>query len=274
MSVVICDTNIFYDIDRGAIAKAWFEKDQICGTLLTQIEFAKSPNMIDRLSFLKGAVRAMNHHCSTIIPLSPPDFTIKKFIPDYVVDPRWYWAARESFDTLLQRNFDIKIDKEIVKRAISDYEKPWTDIRLKENKRLIELRNDENHKEKFQSKEFRIAIKDADLTQSTKKDIIKDLKQYHSENYPNQPIEIDENHESWNDLEFMLNVLTDYNKRFFEKQARTVKKNDLGDLAITAYVGRNDLYWTNDEDFIDIIKANPITAKYLYHHSGKDRLRK
>lgn len=269
--MVIADTNIFYDLDAGTIAKAWFEKDQICGTFISQFEFAKSPNLIDRFHKVKGAARAMNHHCTNIIPFSPPDFIIRRFIPDYRVNPMFFNSVRESFETLLNPNFVFVGDKETGKQIIADYEKPFTDMRLNDNKRLVAVREDESLKELFEDEDERKALKEANLTDNTKRDIIRDIQEHHSQNYPDQPLVIDDNADGWNDLEFLINVWTDYNKRFFEKQVRAVKRNDAMDLSITTYVGRNDLYWTNDEDFIGIIKANPITAKYLHPLSGKKR---
>lgn len=269
--MVIVDTNVFYDLDSGVIAKAWFENHCIVGTMLSQMELAKSPNLIDNFSKVKGAARAMNHHCDHIISSTPPEFMIRRFIPNYEANPMLLKNIRESFNLLLNPNFNLRVDRETAKQLISDYEKPWTDIRLKENRRLLNIRTAEETKHLYKNEEFRTSIKKHDFINSTKKDIVKGLQDYHLENYPNQPLNIDENDDGWNDLEFLLNVWTDYDKRFFEKQMRTVKRNDFMDIAITAYVGRNDLYWTNDKDFIDIMKSNPITQKYLHPLCGRKR---
>lgn len=270
--MVIADTNIFYDLDNGVIAKSWFEKDQVVGTLASQLELAKSPNLINRLQVVKGAARAMNNHCTSIITLSPPDFIIRRFIPDYVTDEKWYASVKDSFELLLHPNFHLRISENDAKQIIEGYEKPFEDMRINENNRLLEKRKDVNFIKAIRDKEFRMAIRNTDFTNKTKQEIIKGLQQHHLENHPGQPLAIDINHSGWNDLELLLNLWTDYDKRFFDKQPRTIKRNDFIDIAITGYVGRGDLYWTNDEYFLEIMRSNPVTAKYLHPLCGKKRI--
>ena len=253
-------------MDEGVVAKAWFEKDTLTGTMLSQLEFSKTHKLIDRLPKVKGAAKAMNHHCSNIIGLSPPDFMIRKFIPDYRVNARWYWAVREGFKLLLQPSFDLNLDEEAkikARQEIEDYERPYKDIISRENQRLAQ-------RPKIKKLEID-GIKLADFTAVTKKEIMQMLQQHHLENYPNQALAIDENADGWDDLELFINVYTDYHKIFIERRTRKLRNNDFVDLCMTAYVGKNDLYWTNDRFWIDLIKANPITAKYLYPLSGKKR---
>jgi hypothetical protein len=259
--MVICDTNVFYDISSGVITKDSIKGLSLCALITAPIEFTKSYKLLAKMHEIRGAVIALKENCERIILEDPFDYALSKLVPDYKTNPQKWMHAVDGMNLILE--IELKNEGENFQKAkdiIIDYEQPMVD-------QIDELNQKLAQRPKIK-KSVADGISALDLTEYSKKEIATLLEHHHLLNNPGNPIKIDLNSKGWEDLDFFVNVWIEFHKDFIRKQGMKMDVNDVTDLYNTVYVGKGDTFFTMENYWIKLIKGNPITAKYLHLLSG------
>ena len=263
--MIICDTNIWYDIGDGTISWEKVKKLPLTSTILSIQELLNSPNLIDRADNVRGAVAAIKAFRRQIL-VNPFLLGILRFEPQYPVAIEVEGGQKEweNIKTLLHTQINIPEEDRAAMREIRNEYTNAKDI-----KSLTEFFNEK-------SKEVRQYLETNNLEQERmemdyaphfKKNISDLLMQYHLDSNKEFTVEIQPTSDCWNDLELITEMWAAYSKEFDISQKTTPRKirdNDWVDILNAFYVGRNDLYWTKDKYCLDLMNANPKMKKYMF----------
>ena len=258
MKDIICDTNIWYDIGKGSIPINKIYGLPLVCTHLSLNELLNSPNLYIDQDAVRNAVRAIKEFGSMINLQNPYIHGITRFLPDYSYCTDNSSEIWKQLESLLNNEILFSDEQvEILNNIFSERSKEFKEEIAELNKNALPNKNyiKDNH--------IRNDIRHTDYSFHFRKTLVDYLISYHKQN-SNTAIQISLDSDNWDDLELIIEVWSHFTKCLDINYDQKLHTNDWGDILNMIYVGRNDLYWTSEKKWNNLIKANPRTQKYLF----------
>ncbi len=267
---VICDMNVWYGIAEGRINIEDHQGVDLIAPGTNIIEFASTENFFSNLDLVKKALQAL-HDYGQFINYDAFDYIITHYVDyDFKPDQDFFMKQIREFELLIDdkidgyfehaeniRSFNERIEE--INAPAQKFADGMTAI-------LPKIRK-QGRAEKGSTKAFNASIIDDN---DSYKHIVKLIREIIA-----QKTGVDENELigkiKYDNFEllflvwdaFLTNKITSGGGG--AKNAAKVKINDIYDLTNLAYVGQNDLYWTEDKYWLKLIYQNPTTRKYIYN---------
>jgi len=258
--MIICDTNIWYDLGEGRIS--YPREPLVCTyTSIREIGCKKDIRKARR------AISAINEFASVFyfedafsMMLRKLGFTSQMNLPSGKMR---VWEQLKSILNLTEDQIteidnkikeDLKADHFIESPLFLDAKKATEEV----NDLLTQVKA---NIKKNKLKSYRLT---EDTTEQTKQLMVSCLNCYLEEKRMD-PINIEPSNSKWSTLELIVEAWSDFCKKLeLNKNNKKITLNDFSDLWNMAYVGSSDLYWTVDTEWPQIMKANPKLNKYLF----------
>jgi hypothetical protein len=253
-ALVICDTNIFYGINRGDVSVEQFKRRIFTLTHFVVFELGTSHtvhrNCLDLVKAAKAAKESSRH----FILENPFDFSLKRFFPEYEGNQTKMEEMTKKLDELVSLDCN-RVDKIKAHQLLEKLEKPMSDMftNIHSNRQGQKKLSKQERKEVMNSNAIGIF-----------KAIVAEQLEHHYQINTGEQIKISHNHSGWDQLELLLHVYTDCEKLLRTEPGRKYTINDWFDIWMMAYVGSKDKYYTKENKWIKIIATNPTISKYLY----------
>lgn len=263
MELVICDTNIWYDLANKKYDKSLIIQDQLIGTSINLREIASSPYLLSNLNLIVNTVKSITKFHDKIFIDNPMDHLITIFHKDYLANSKTEEDILKSFTALINMNInDIPQERfKEVKIRLNNITIPSQNLVDQINNGLPEI--SQRIKRSIGKQKHR----KTDSTKIWKRLISELVSNYSKENCEKEYV-IDINDENWKYLDFFITIWERYfNKLEIEK--RNIHKNDWPDLFNLVYVQPGYKYWTSDKIWNQIIDENDKLKKYKYNYGTK-----
>lgn len=262
--------NIWYNIAEGHIDIEDHKEVKLIAPGTNIIEFASTENFFSNINLVKSALQALHNH-GELIDFEAFDYIITHYVDvEYEADKKYFMGEINEFELFIDgeigdffehaeniRKFNEKIEK--INAPAQKYADDLTDL-------LPKIRQ-KGKEDKGTTAKFNETLKNDSLSYIHVIRMIRDIiamKLNLSEDDLKGKILYD-NFElfflAWDS--FLENKITSVDKR--GNNGAKVKINDIYDLTNLAYVGANDLYWTEDKYWLKLIYQNPKTRKYIYN---------
>ena len=265
---IITDSSVLYNIADGTTNQSDFANKHLVTSYLNLREILSGYNIINGRSHYVGLCdEAIKKYYSEIVPYEEYDYLLMNIIYDYKVDGSKFNLLLKTFEQSAYTRFAVTdFNKAFGKMVIEATRKPLQDSlnRINYDFKIAKENNAQilgSHKKALESRKQFLS---EDISQSSRAEIMMLLLRNQYVTNPKDVIIGVENTSRWEKFDFFLNVYSEYMKDFVAGKRTTLKYNDWADLWMTVYVGRNDLFWTAEKYWIELIKSNSLTAKYLY----------
>lgn len=241
---IICDTNIWYNVDSLIRTDP---KANLCGTLINLLELCRTPNSLGRIEIVRVACKQLVQRNKGICVYSPTksiaissglgidDGNVEQirdcmtFIASIAegadIDPK----KLEAFSIMVQQEQERLIALAGQLNALADSVQAQG----------INKRDPNRRKDTTDTKNFIAAMVGRAIRKEVKAEEIK-----------------------WEEAELLLHTMHALHLEF-EVSGRRWQPNDIHDLYNLAYVGKDDLYWTEEKRWIRIIKGAGM-GHYLF----------
>jgi len=253
---VICDTNIWYEIASGSISPQIFEGYELVATRINIDELTTSPNLLDKLKLVQGALRSIVDYSSFIIAEPPMVYFLRSLLPDGHGYDKLSDEEIKSLEILMNRHHeDFEIDRPTLENEINRYRSVLHESAGLVNELLLNIRtNIKNTTGKNAHRNLNTIDKTIRLLQwiSEKGNLL-------------QKDQININWEgfSFEEFDLLIHTLDSYFKEL-EVSNRKFTRNDWIDLFNLVYCGPDEKYWTLENKWINLIGSNSKTSEYLF----------
>ena len=259
--MIICDTNIWYDLGSGKITDASVSGKELACTQLTLNELISTPNLLTQdYAKVQNAVVAIKRYAKTVFWANPFEFAINRLMPSYcpdLSDGMILWQTIRTFPT---RSITIPADKIMdVKNLFNVGNKDFEAYILAFNEfaSQIKLIVKQNTVKNVRRQEG--------TTSRTKEFLTRHLNEYPATDSDEaKRVLVNSNMATWCQLELLFEVLSDFFKDIELNSTQKIHTNDWGDILNLAYVGTGDFYWTGEKKWVTIAQNNRAAAKYLF----------
>ncbi len=247
--MIVCDTNIWYNLGSGKVDPKVFSGHDLACTFVSVHELATSKNLYKDFHSVKNAVKAIRDHARIFLFTNPVNYILGK---RETHGGEKYWNELQrvlNIEELIIPTEEAKLlDAEHNKMNASYYsavdEMNKIAVSVKKNIR-------KNNLNKIRRKE--------DTTLITKKLLLGFIN-----SYTNIETEILEGAIQWDTLDLLVAALSDFLKEI-ELTKQKIDPNDWHDIFNLVYVGRGDFYWTKEKQWNKIISSNSLTIKYHFN---------
>lgn len=119
--LVICDTNVWYQIVNGKFNKP--DDVLLLPTSFSLQEIASSALMVHNTKYFQDVIKSIYDNCGPIIPNNPFDFILNNLDSQYIVSDENTEMLLKGFSEQLSRKVeDVVIDEELKNTIIKDCE--------------------------------------------------------------------------------------------------------------------------------------------------------
>lgn len=226
MEVVICDTNIWYNIAQDVIPIEAIQDKALVGTFVTAHEFCTSFNIINHYELIRNAVTSFNQYTFGVIVETPLDY-VKKVSGLEFTAYSGFWAFKNLEIIINNSSVD---DVEAARRDLTQL----SDKEDYQNAPFMQLYNDfranigKPGEYKRKLKEPQNRERHLEIT----KQVIQTL-------IPNRLI-------AWNNIELFLKTFDEWLFQLAINRSLRMTPNDWDDLFNLIYVKPGNRYWTFD----------------------------
>jgi len=265
MTKVICDTNIWYNLGNGSLKFENSDKYALCFTYLSLFELIHSANLKDDFKKVSKACKAVITYSSCFIIESPLNHLINLLHPlefrksnSNFIEAITYLSSIDDLDKDILLELDKhlsshndKLDKYFV-TYISEQMASFKNVIYKDRtstfkyKELIKTRKMKEGK--FENLKCQIIQEIGDISGISKS--------YFSEKF-------------WKQIEVFLKSWAVYTDKLKFDKTMNPKPNDAADLTNLVYVNEDNLYWTEDRRWINILKEAKL-EKYMFQNKAPD----
>lgn len=258
--MIICDTNVWYDLGSGKIPKSGIEGTQLVCTHINLRELVNSYNLVTNFEAVKNAVKAIRSYASHYYLENPFECGIKKLVPSFIINEEYGERILNEAMELVNVSINIPADRiDELKNYYEDSNKSYKDSVGDMNEIARKIKED--IKEKGTKKERR----KEDTTQRARMFFARLASDYSDQHYPEtKSVIVQEDVENWEKLELFIEVLADYFKEIELSPTQKIQPNDWADVLNMVYVGKDDLYWTGESKWNRFIEKNENATKYLF----------
>jgi hypothetical protein len=240
MRRIIADTNIWYEIEKAEVIKLYRNNFQIVVPIIVLNELYTSPKIhLSEISFskLKKAITAILDNLEYIefIDLGPFEYLVREISPDIKPKIDHDFFIRE-FKALIKLDYNAVKDNHTVRADISGLTNFINETSIAYGK---EINKHQGTKDKFVT---------FSTLQKTEELILK---------YTNENLEVSGKYPKLiklNPDNILLASIFDNLLRTASKVGNKFENNDWVDIFILSYVGKNDLYWTNERSKLKAFK--------------------
>lgn len=254
--LVICDTNVWYQIVNGKFTKP--EDVLLIPTSFSLEEIATSKLMVHNTKYYQDVLRSIYDNCGPIIPNNPFDFILNNLDSAYKLSDENTEKLLKGFSELLSRKVeDVAIDEELKNKIIKDCEdsrKPTFEFAHFGNEEIFSIRKNIN---------TGIGIKEhlkEDSTEINKLMLIEMFNAYAKV----KQYTINWNNFDWNRVELFMVITEIYFKKLETTKDMKISPNDLVDWFNLLYVTPKDRYLTFDDRWRNYILEDDRIKHYLY----------
>ena len=254
--LVICDTNVWYQIVNGKFNKP--EDVLLIPTSFSLEEIATSKLMVHNAKYYQNVLKSIYDNCGPIIPNNPFDFILNNLDGNFKLNDEKTELLLKGFSELLSRKVDdVEIDEEFKNKILKDCEdsrKPTFEFAHFGNEEIFSIRTNINKG---------IGIKEhlkEDSSEINKQMMIEFFNTYAKvKNYTIIWDKFD-----WNQIELFMVVTEVFFKKLETTKNMKIKPNDLVDWFNLLYVTPKDRYLTFDDRWRNYILEDDRIKHYLY----------
>lgn len=254
--LVICDTNVWYQIVNGKFNKP--EDVLLIPTSFSLEEIATSKLMVHNTKYYQDVLKSIYDNCGPIIPNNPFDFILNNLDGNFKLNDEKTELLLKGFSELLSRKVDdVEIDEELKNKILKDCEdsrKPTFEFAHFGNEEIFSIRTNINKG---------IGIKEhlkEDSSEINKQMMIEFFNTYAKvKNYTIIWDKFD-----WNQIELFMVVTEVFFKKLETTKNMKIKPNDLVDWFNLLYVTPKDRYLTFDDRWRNYILEDDRIKHYLY----------
>lgn len=254
--LVICDTNVWYQIVNGKFVKP--EEVWLIPTSFSLEEIATSKLMVHNTKYFQDVLKSIYDNCGPIIPNNPFDFILNNLDGNFKLNDEKTELLLKGFSELLSRKVDdVEIDEELKNKILKDCEdsrKPTFEFAHFGNEEIFSIRTNINKG---------IGIKEhlkEDSSEINKQMMIEFFNAYAKvKNYTIIWDKFD-----WNQIELFMVVTEVFFKKLETTKNMKIKPNDLVDWFNLLYVTPKDRYLTFDDRWRNYILEDDRIKHYLY----------
>ena len=254
--LVICDTNVWYQIVNGKFNKP--EDVLLIPTSFSLEEIATSKLMVHNAKYYQNVLKSIYDNCGPIIPNNPFDFILNNLDGNFKLNDEKTELLLKGFSELLSRKVDdVEIDEELKNKILKDCEdsrKPTFEFAHFGNEEIFSIRTNINKG---------IGIKEhlkEDSSEINKQMMIEFFNTYAKvKNYTIIWDKFD-----WNQIELFMVVTEVFFKKLETTKNMKIKPNDLVDWFNLLYVTPKDRYLTFDDRWRNYILEDDRIKHYLY----------
>lgn len=255
---VVCDTNVWYDINTGRLSSSNFRDYHLLATYENVLELSMSKNIKDNFNSI-DALRALESHKKEIIKFTPGEYflhLVDGYTPNIFMGEM---LIAESLDMTQENVYNMiqlhKINKDKIEETIRQNQLELDEIANLFNKnanKLFELISDNRYRKPYWRKNYiyerQQLLKSSFEYWKTERGI---------------PRQIDWNNYPWDKMFFFVNTF-DLFLKSIEIGTRKFKRNDVADLFNMVYVKPGYKYLTGEKQWIKLMKDNsPELFEYL-----------
>lgn len=254
--LVICDTNVWYQIVNGKFNKP--EDVLLIPTSFSLEEIATSKLMVHNTKYYQDVLRSIYDNCGPIIPNNPFDFILNDLDSEYKLSDGNTEKLLKGFSELLSRKVeDVAIDEELKNKIIKDCEdsrKPTFEFAHFGNEEIFSIRKNIN---------TGIGIKEHIKEDSTEINKLMLIEMFNAYAKVKQ-YTINWNNFDWNRVELFMVITEIYFKKLETTKDMKISPNDLVDWFNLLYVTPKDRYLTFDDRWRNYILEDDRIKHYLY----------
>ena len=234
---IIADTHIWYYLGQDENLFKKVKDEPIAPTFINIYELCKSENLIDRGDLVKHAIQKLFHFKTNVI-YEPPFVYVAKLHKQYDFDVKKEIGDILQFASMLAKGQSIEENKKETFRII-----------LKEKTQDLQ-----NAADMFNAEAEKIRQRIIDRNSHKKEDT-----QQLTGGFINFCVEVVTNKQcnlegfDLNQIELLVKTLDKYFKSV-EMGHRKIKANDWFDFAILGYVQPGDKIWTQEKQWLNLIK--------------------
>lgn len=244
---VICDTMIWYLIGDKKISVPDKNKFQLVATFINLHELLYSTRILYNFNYLQNACRAIFDSESERFCEEPLVYLHNIANPNNKIKPNDDYIRAIDFIASLDNNIFPVESKVNFEKLIKEYHQNTKDSFIIPALMKIEQHHSviKECKEKVEMNMNNIKIR---------------LHQCIKNNFPDFIIQ---NKDFWKEIELFLYSYKEFFLKKIHKNNATLENNDKNDLLNLVYVYKDSLYWTKDNDVLDIINQAGY-GKYLF----------
>ncbi len=255
--LVICDTNVWYQIVNGKFNKP--EDVLLIPTSFSLEEIATSKLMVHNTKYYQDVLKSIYDNCGPIIPNNPFDFILNNLDGNYKLNDEKTELLLKGFSELLSRKVeDVEIDEELKSKILKDCEdcrRPTFEFAHFGNEEIFSIRTNINKG---------IGIKEhlkEDSSEINKQMMIEFFNAYAKvKNYTINWGKFD-----WHQIELFMVVTEVFFKKLETTKNMKISPNDLVDWFNLLYVTPKDKYLTFDDKWRNYILEDERIIHYLYN---------
>lgn len=251
---IICDTNLWYHLESGAIDRVPIENLHLVVTNLNIDEMARTPNQLNDFEWVRRVIKTIFDNGKEVIYENPWLYVLKLDNPSLNIEIQHDKFIFELTEDIANgAKFDVeRID--VLKNFIRTREVEKNEIVKMYNEIFERIKHEvKGEKQKFRNLAIKSFLQDLTRERITCWSKINLDKEYSlSLNF------------NWDLIELFIDVFCAY---YLELSLSNMKMqdNDLYDLHNLIYVKPGQLYWTCDKRWIRLINEKAKLGKYLYN---------
>lgn len=256
MKNVVCDTNIWYDLNSDEFS-SFSDSTNLIATMLSAFELLTSEKLFFNFNEVKKACSAIIHLSTDFISETPMTHLGKFQTANnaQILNSNIFNELQALCELDAQEIFSSEEIQELCIKKRKDLKKyfvdPFSEFYV-EPKKVISV-NKKESKSIIKTKSFKTnGIKEI------KQKILNEYNQY----FPNNVVENVDNF-CWDDIELYVHTRYCWSNKLKFEETMKISSNDLIDLLNLIYVKKDWLYWTKEAKWINIIKEAGM-EKYLF----------